>query len=348
MKVCIFSDFHADNWRFQAQPVLTPHGMLNSRFVNQLDVLTEMFEDALACDCNAVIFCGDLFHVRGRVPVKIFNAMFDVFQKYGDLIEIHMIPGNHDYADREGHSHALQPFATIPGVYVYSKPERVVMLGDEAVFDFIPYQEDPNAFLEAVKAFPGTPTPSTYLVAHQGIQEGIVGSGLVLMNQHELDPKDLKEPLTHYAKCFFGHYHKHQYISENILYVGATQQHDWTDTNDAENRGWLVFDTDYQTMVRRRSTKAFLFYSGNPDTLNIEDASRAFVAVESEDAAQDTDALYVTVKAKKSEETEEAQHLVFSHFDLSGAIDEWIHKTAPPELNKETLKKLAMEYLMDS
>lgn len=343
MKVCFFSDFHADYWKFQAQPVLSPYGLINSRFANQLEVLSEVFESALHNHCQHVIFCGDLFHVRGRVPVKVFNAVFDVLKRYSTEIQIHLIPGNHDYADREGHAHALQPFAAIGGgVHVYSKPTKV-SLAPGVWMDFIPYCEDPRAFLEAVEALRDPFAPTKYLVGHQGIQEGIVGSGLVLMNQHELDPKDLLEPLSSYDFCFFGHYHKHQKLAKNLWYVGATQQHDWTDVNDAENRGWLVFDMATQTMVRHRSKKAFLFYSGTADSLDIEDASRSFVALEGDAPVE---ALHVVAKASKAVEEDEQQHLVFSHFDLNGAIDEWIHKTATPDLNKEQLKQLATEYLL--
>ncbi len=343
MKVCLFSDFHADYWKFQSQPVLSEYGLINSRFANQLEVLTEVFESALENNCQHILFCGDMFHVRGRVPVKVFNPIFDLLKKYSTDIGIHLIPGNHDYADREGHAHALQPFAALGGgVHVYSTPTKA-SLAPGVWVDFIPYCEDPNDFLAAVEALRSPSKPTKYLVAHQGIQEGIVGSGLVLMNQHELDPKDLKEPLSSYDFCFFGHYHKHQKIGSNIWYVGATQQHDWTDVNDAENRGWLVFDMAKQTMVRHRSKKAYLFYSGSAESLKLEDPTRSFVALEGD---KPVEALHTVSKPTKPEEDEENHHLVFSHFDLNGAIDEWIHKTAEPTLNKDLLKQIATQYLL--
>lgn len=342
MKILLFSDFHAHNWTYNSKVVPTPAGLRNSRLLNQVDVLAEIRNDAISEKVDCVIFCGDMFHTRGKVPTTVFNEIFSAIALLAEVVPVYMIPGNHDFADRAGNTHALQPFNEIPNVRVLEN-DHLHLKG--CSFYFLAYQEDPQDFLDKLE----NAKEADFLIAHQGVQSGIVGSNLVLMNQHELDPKDLVEPLSRFKRCFFGHYHKHQQIAGmNAYYVGATQQHEWSDANDFENRGWLLFDTESLAMVRRHSEVALRFYEGSKASLMDTKPwldPRAYVRLTDELPTGDAVVAHLEIKTKKVAEDEYHENFSFSHFDLLGAAEQWIQKKAPQTLNKSKLLEIAKAIL---
>lgn len=229
----IFSDHHAHDFPYGSRRVPYGAGTVNSRLYASHLVIKEVADYAEKHNVSEVVFLGDLFHKRAVFSTDVYNLTVDAL-RYMTLkgIKLHMIPGNHDYANRDGTSHSLQALQYIDGIEVYSDPKVVKgHFGGRSAY-FIPYIEKKDDFLAALRA---NDEKYDYLFAHQGIQGAKVGADFVLRNSNDIEAGDFSD-LGH-GKCFFGHFHQHQQVAPNAWYVGATHQHVWSDANT--ERGFI-------------------------------------------------------------------------------------------------------------
>ena len=230
MEFLLFSDFHAHNFKNYAKQETTDlqaNATFNSRLLDSLNALYEVVQYAHKNGIKNIIFGGDLFHVRGGVPTDAFNLVFDYIASESALNWL-MIPGNHDYADREGYVHALQPFGNLPNVQLvdwsaYENNDKFVYL-DGGYIHCVPYTDNLEKAKEALSE---VPPENCVLLAHLGIQGAVVGSDYVLYNDSDIQVKDVGKEL--YRCCFFGHFHEHQQVFRNGYYIGALTQHNWGD-----------------------------------------------------------------------------------------------------------------------
>jgi len=141
-KFLVFSDLHAHtHTRYSSRGRSG-----NSRLDVALDVLKQMLNHCLAEGINKVIFAGDLFDAKARVPVRVLNAVSEEIETWGYFgINVLMIPGNHDYLVRSGEHHALE---------VLSVHRNVTIVGRVMLIDWyglrvkcIPYQEENDPFI---------------------------------------------------------------------------------------------------------------------------------------------------------------------------------------------------------
>jgi DNA repair exonuclease SbcCD nuclease subunit len=238
----IFSDHHAHTFPFGAKEVPYLDHFVNSRLMAAYEVIKEVDAYAKLHNVKRVFFCGDLFHVREAVPTVAVNLMHDAICSM-HLHKLYMIPGNHDYADRDGKVHSLHVFKHAdPRISVRDWTSTLTCTssgtrGDLIKYSFIPYTDDRVKATEAIKqaaalSLPGEPH---ILFAHLGIQGARVGSDYVLISENDLSVDDI--PWQKFTACFFGHYHEHQQLFQNGWYVGASHQHNWGDANS--KRGFL-------------------------------------------------------------------------------------------------------------
>ena len=76
--ILLFTDFHANLWSEFSKPT---EEYVNDRFKFQIDTLNKMLRDAQDKNLD-VLFAGDLFHKRGAVDVRVYNAVFQTFARY--------------------------------------------------------------------------------------------------------------------------------------------------------------------------------------------------------------------------------------------------------------------------
>ena len=245
MKLAIFSDLHAHP--FKPYATIRPDGM-NSRLWDIVDCIKQITKYCKENNICAVLFGGDLFHVRGRLSVVAFNAVYAALEELSRIARIYMIHGNHDQADREGEVHSiynLRAFCTI-----VDKPGWVQAEGPKGPkyepFNIlaVPYTEN----IEHLRELAKTPTPYSSLVpkiflGHLGIKGAKLGADYVYSHPSDAGVEDLNP--TAFDACFLGHYHLHQQLASNVWYIGAPLHHNWGDKG--QQRGFLVYDTESRT-----------------------------------------------------------------------------------------------------
>ena len=192
------------------------------------EVMPGIFQACLETSDLEVGILGDLLHFRYKIDARIQNAVADELKRWTLAgIRVRIIPANHDQYEVSGRN-ALELFAEIRGVSVYSVPTW------DADGLWIPYRKDPVA-TRAALATPHNPAfaPGDRLFMHHGIKGAWMndnvqdGDGLELA---ELQPQRWKAILC-------GHYHKHQKMGGNLWYIGSPWQ---TGANESGQAKGLV------------------------------------------------------------------------------------------------------------
>lgn len=239
----VFSDHHSHAFPFGSREEQHNGVFVNSRLKASYDVLNQIDSYAKESGVKNIVFCGDLFHIRENVSTAAMNLMYDAISSLAKSKKVWLMPGNHDYSDRDGRVHSLHTFRSIPNVTVmdWENPNRTISLagkmGEPTMFSFVPYSDDRIKITAAIAEAADRTLEYVphVLFGHFGIQGAKVGSDYVLVNDADLSVVDI--PWPKFTGCFFGHYHEHQQLFKNGWYVGATHHHNWGDANST--RGFL-------------------------------------------------------------------------------------------------------------
>jgi DNA repair exonuclease SbcCD nuclease subunit len=241
-KLILFSDLHAHP--FKQYATILSNGM-NSRLMDAINCIAQVYEHAIAVGADVVLFGGDLFHVRKTIPVVAFNAVYEQMAKFvGSRIPVIMIHGNHDQADRVGNVHSIHAFRSF--LEVIDKPgwnEVRCANGEELQLMAVPYIENIPQLQEAVSTPCPHPGAHKLLLGHLGIQGAKVGADFVYTNPHDAALSDLN--VSAFDAVFLGHYHEYQQLASNAWYIGAPLQHNWGDRGST--RGFILYDTETRT-----------------------------------------------------------------------------------------------------
>lgn len=242
MKILIFSDIHLHNWQYGA----TITNGMNSRLGYQEDVLNQIAMVAVK-GIDMLVFCGDLFHVHGRIDASVLKVASDFFNVITDLnIPVFVLVGNHDLALKDRSIHSL---SWIKDAHIINHATRKKYNDHE--FAFMPYTESQE---ELERFLMGTSSESIVFL-HQGVSGVPMGSGFVIPNEI-LTP----QMVDRFRRVFTGHYHNHRRVSRNLTVIGATMQHTWADVG--ERRGWLIYDTE--------ENKVRLYESDHPKFIEVK------------------------------------------------------------------------------
>ncbi len=234
MRFLVFSDLHAHPWsRFSKR---LANGR-NSRLEDTLQTLKFIRQKATELDVDGVIFSGDLFDAKTRIPLATINVVYREFSQW--TRPVLMIPGNHDFLHRSGSDHALEVFRDLEGFTVVDEPAVIEweLKYDVVTVAAVPYREEmrPEWFADA-----------EICVAHGSV----VGSKYAPNGLHILPPEMAgKEPgqygegismswLDRYKLAVVGHIHYPQALG-NVLIPGMPmQQH--PHELDQKRGVWLV------------------------------------------------------------------------------------------------------------
>ena len=268
----VFSDFHAHN--FKAYSRLSNYGIsyLNSRLVDSLVVLDEIRSYCNANGIETVLFGGDLFHSRQAVRTDVLTSVYSSLKAFcQDGIQLIMIPGNHDYANRQGNINSLLPLQDVPGMVVASYASIFNAKGFEVAC--VPYTDNLEKAKENLAHFSklGDPDPDypRVLLAHLGMQGARVGSDYVLVSDGDIGVSDV--PQDAFDLCLFGHFHEHQKLFKNGYVIGATHQHNWGDSGGS--RGFLhvtIEGDDIDIQQVRPIAPRFMYAESDQDLDQLE------------------------------------------------------------------------------
>lgn len=292
MLVTVFSDIHIHPHKFGNEP--------DERLQHGLDVL----DWALENPADACIFCGDLFHVRGRIAPRVFNKVYRRF--VGDsLIRTNrkkiVLPGNHD-AEMSESDFATECLSHIDDTHAPTHAGHY-NFRDIAVFH-IPFVSDVAELKEHIKNLADKADVyksrgykddfTRILILHHGIDgifPGVPDCGL--------RPEDLREESFDFI--FLGDYHNHREIIPGKAWiVGAPMQHSFGDVG--EKRGILTLDTDAKTVKFVENTFSPKFIIWNHNDKVVPDCRNNYLEVRADtvetldkmvDSAKRRDARYV-------------------------------------------------------
>jgi DNA repair exonuclease SbcCD nuclease subunit len=225
----VFSDLHLNKWQYGAKLL----DGRNTRLLDQADVLHQIKRYAVDNDIKHVLFCGDLFHTNNHISTEVLMTAIEEFRAWERAgLNLIIIPGNHDLADKSGKISALGMFN--------SKFTRVLngplhkKLDNGLYVSALPYTEDEDSLKRFLDVVPGN-----YLVIlHQGVSGTPVNSKGFTLNEI-LKPDMIPDHIT---GVFAGHYHSHKKVNDRLWIPGSPMQLTWSDKG--ETRGWLDVTVD--------------------------------------------------------------------------------------------------------
>lgn len=270
------SDLHAHNHTAFAS---TLGNGRNSRLQDILDVIEYAGKVAEEYAVDGFCFLGDVFHNRTRVDTDVYSATFLAFQQLCKKVPWKaFIVGNHDQHTKVGDIHALEPFKSF--AYVVDGCE-VLHWGDVKIAACA-FNSDPTV----VKAFGQECGKVDLFLFHQGLKEATVGAFDVYVRA-ELSVSDLPTQTATY--CLGGHYHKHQWVKDNVAYIGSPLQLDFGERTEV--KGFLLVDTDSKEPPKFIPTEAPIF-------AQLESAGKFTEALEKGLVDPDKDFIRVTCSEK--------------------------------------------------
>lgn len=260
MRFLAFSDVHAHPFTFGSTYVPFPGlpGLHNSRLVDTCKAMIEVATYAHEHGIGTVLFGGDLFHTRQAVKTSAYYLVHHTIKTYfsDNGLDLIMIPGNHDYADRTGEVHSLSTLRYLDCVRVGDAVDCLWSEDGPGSVYTVPYVDDVKQARTNLQAAALRATADTWakvLLAHLGTEGAVVGSDFVMISDQDITVDDI--PLGSFDLCLFGHYHEHQVIAQNAYYIGALTQHNWGDAGG--KRGFLdVTITEGTHKVTRIETQA--------------------------------------------------------------------------------------------
>lgn len=170
-----------------------------------LQVLRQALEKAR--DLKVPLFiAGDLNDTKAVMRSEWVQALIDLFSEFYD-VQIEIIDGNHDLNNKAESKSSLSFLNLIQNVSVYHNPSHY---GD---WYLIPYCNTNEAFMEAISH--ARDTGKKRLICHQGFKGAFMGDYVV--DDSSIDPDLLKD----FEIILSGHYHRHQWVNDNIMYFGS-------------------------------------------------------------------------------------------------------------------------------
>lgn len=191
-----------------------------------IKVLNNIAMYAIKNEITNFVIAGDLFHTKSIIHSLAQSMLLDFIKKY-DEIEFIIIDGNHDMSSKAGDG--------VSALKCLDDVDNVIMIHDPIEMDNVAYVPwNPKVMKEFIKN-----SKADYLVSHFGLNEAMLNSGISIIS--DIGLKDI----SHFKKCFIGHYHSPQEVG-NVIIPGSIIQLDWGEKG--EEKRFLVIDTDLDTV----------------------------------------------------------------------------------------------------
>lgn len=231
MKVLIFSDLHGHPFREFAEDI---EGV-NSRLIDQIDVINWIKETAVRENVKEVWNLGDLFHLKNYLDSLTLRLVLDSLA--GFPVTLRLLQGNHDY----------RQWDRSPEILDFVKEHVSMMSGFDDLSDVVfclPYRRNVDEVNTSILGYTGS---ARIFLGHQDII-GVQYGGFVV--EKGVDPELLKK----FSVSFIGHNHSPFTLRDsNVWSVGAPLQHTFGDMGS--DRRILIFDT--QTLAVKSIKNTF-------------------------------------------------------------------------------------------
>jgi len=174
-------------------------------------------------------FLGDAFEDKRHIDVVVFNRLFKLFHELSEIVEIHIIPGNHDFAVY-GNEHSLSSFFPLSSIHTTPTETNV----GELRCHYIPYAR--------MKYLPEHFRSTAEVVGRKDVlcfHCDVDGVKIGKFKQKGVTKKDML--FSKYARVFGGHIHNRQKLADNAYYVGSLFAQDFGEVGD-NSKGFYVMD----------------------------------------------------------------------------------------------------------
>jgi DNA repair exonuclease SbcCD nuclease subunit len=250
MKVLILGDPHLGRGSTLGKSGLG--STLNSRIVDQLNLLDHVLERAVDTHVEHIIITGDVFEEPKPAInlITLFISWLKSCQAHG--ITTHIILGNHDCL-RSGSVYTspldILSEAELEGVNVYKDIDTIFI--DTAAFTLVPFRDRKSFYVgsnaEAVKlirdslVYELASIPETYhklLIGHLAIEGSIpVGDEIDDLTNELFCPFDMFKGYDH---VWMGHVHKPQVMKKKKPYIAHIGSMDISNFGETDQKKHIV------------------------------------------------------------------------------------------------------------
>lgn len=317
----IASDIHLHNW--SAFHKVLPTGE-NDRLMISLNALHSMATFLHDRDMKRLYIAGDLFHVRGKITPSVLNPTLKVFAEIVKLVEVRIIPGNHDLEsdDSQELTNATQALQAL-GCVVVTEP---TYFEDDDVF-MVPWEPSLSELKKTLKQGQADHSPETAII-HAPLNGVIPG-----IPDHGLEAKELSG--LGYKFIFCGHYHNYVDFGNGVFSIGALTHLTWNDVNTIA--GYLIIDADREVHQYETNAPRFVDYdeslsneqaaklcAGNYVRVKLGEASEKEIQVIRELVQSEYEARGVTVHAQPKRTTTARKATITAGASLGASVNEYI------------------------
>ena len=358
MRIIAFSDSHVHPHRFGA--TVDEATGRQSRLQDGIDALDMTAQAAIDHKADLRVFCGDMFHTRGKLAPSILNPVIEHYRKPSRPFHDELIVGNHDMEHRVEGEHALKALAgervTVRDGHGYQAGVYINAHGPSLGVGWVAYEPDIKALKDKVKqvaAQARLDTKSTWklLMIHHGVDgamDGIPDMGF--------GPRDL--PHEDFTVILCGDYHTHkELVAGKAWMIGAPLQHTFGDAG--QKRGYMVIDLAAGTanLVENTNAPKFVTWAKGEAPLTKAIIEGNFVRIRHDDE-KELDAIEVAVltagaKAVQKELVKDWAAVTRSDVSLSMTTSQmfktWIaDQELPAGVDPDELVKLNDEILEEA
>lgn len=221
---------------------------LSIRTHDKLDALHEALSISVSQNCEAFFICGDIYE-KLNPPEKLKEAFLRTIIPFSKEIKIIIFPGNHDGADFT--NNYLSELAILedlkdPPFKIIDEPTTLYLNNGRDKFLVYPWNADHDKIVRDLEQY----EEGLILVGHMEI------IGATTSTEYHLTKGIHQGILQKFKYVILGHYHKHQRLARNLLYVGSPIIKDMSEIHD-KNKGFIIYDSNsnnfefYQLEKRR-------------------------------------------------------------------------------------------------
>jgi DNA repair exonuclease SbcCD nuclease subunit len=198
------------------------------------DVIDQIVAYCIKNQIQRIWILGDLFHIRGKIPVVVFNKVYDKFKEITKLgINIGILSGNHDYVFDSSES--------TTSVYSLQQIDKVTLLDWEILkiencsFICIPYLRNISLLKEKINYYKKNIKTNRILLTHGTVRNSLMDNGI--KNESGLENEDL----TGFDLALVGHIHRPQKLADGkIIIPGSPLCHNKRDLNSPIRGFWVL------------------------------------------------------------------------------------------------------------
>lgn len=284
-----------------------------------------------------IIFLGDIFDLKDRVPTQVQNAFYDIITSTKSTI--FLLVGNHDYTIKEEPTFKI--LNKFPNIKVIDSPTYEHILNMDCFF--VPFLRDDKEITKIVKD-----NEAKILFIHKELYNA---KYLSYVAKNDLTEKTLSK----YEWVFAGHIHIYQELAKNIIHVGSLHQLEFNYNNDF--CGFIELTKDGE--INYHQTKAPRFVVVKTLNFKEEEIRGNFVKVKLELSKSEQLKLNIKVLRRelsnlgaegitfdiKVKEKKEQRLEINKNHDLNDIIENYVNYKNLEGYDKNTLIKLGKSLL---